>query len=242
VPVRWDDGWPVFGTDSEAPRQLDIPSDGTGVSGIVASDPFDYGQQDDAADLKPAWQWNHNPVDRLWSVTERPGYLRLTNGRTDTSFTATRNTLTQRTFGPKSAATIALDGGGLKPGDRAGLGLLQENYGWVGIKASDDSRSLVMVNGSGERDARTVESIPLDQETVHLGVEANFRDQTDEAVFYYSFNGEEWTRIGNTLEMSYELTHFMGYRFALFNYATEEAGGIADFDSFRVGPTLDQIE
>jgi beta-xylosidase len=242
VPVRWDDGWPVFGSNGEAPRKLGISSDPGEMPKIVASDAFDYGQSDGDADLKPAWQWNHNPTDRFWSVTERPGYLRLTNGRTDTSFVAARNTLTQRTFGPQSAATIALDVNGLNPGDRAGLGLLQENYGWVGVQVSDDSRSLVMVNGSGEGAAAEVESIPLDQQTVRLGVEADFQDQTDEAEFYYSLDGEEWTQIGNTLEMSYELSHFMGYRFALFNYATEKAGGIADFGYYRVGPALNEIE
>jgi beta-xylosidase len=241
VPVSWRDGWPVFGVDGQVPRRLDISSDQREVPKIVASDAFDYGTPDGDTDLKQAWQWNHNPDDRYWSVSERRGYLRLTNGRTDTSFTATRNTLTQRTFGPESAVTIALDGSGMKRGDRAGVGLLQENYGWVGIKASADGRSLVMVNGSGEGTVE-VESIPLDQETVHLGVETNFRDQTDEAVFYYSLDGEEWTQIGNTLEMSYELSHFMGYRFALFNYATEEPGGVADFDDFRIAPTLDEVE
>lgn len=32
----------------------------------------------------------------------------------------------------------------------------------------------------------------------------------------------------------HSLPHFMGYRFALFNYATETAGGFVDFDYFRV--------
>ena len=30
----------------------------------------------------------------------------------------------------------------------------------------------------------------------------------------------------------------MGYRFALFNYATKTAGGFVDFDYFRVGNKL----
>ena len=31
----------------------------------------------------------------------------------------------------------------------------------------------------------------------------------------------------------------MGYRFGLFNFATQEAGGQADFDYFRISDTLD---
>lgn len=34
--------------------------------------------------------------------------------------------------------------------------------------------------------------------------------------------------------MSYTLPHFMGYRFGLFNYATKNIGGYADFDWFRI--------
>jgi hypothetical protein len=39
--------------------------------------------------------------------------------------------------------------------------------------------------------------------------------------------------IGDELEMRYTLPHFVGYRFGLFNYATKEAGGRADFDDFH---------
>jgi len=34
--------------------------------------------------------------------------------------------------------------------------------------------------------------------------------------------------------MIYAIPHFMGYRFGLFNYATEHPGGYADFDWFRI--------
>jgi hypothetical protein len=34
--------------------------------------------------------------------------------------------------------------------------------------------------------------------------------------------------------MAYTLPHFMGYRFGLFNYATQNAGGFVDFDFFHI--------
>jgi hypothetical protein len=35
--------------------------------------------------------------------------------------------------------------------------------------------------------------------------------------------------------MEYTLVeHFMGYRFGLFNYATKQSGGWADFDYFHI--------
>jgi hypothetical protein len=47
-------------------------------------------------------------------------------------------------------------------------------------------------------------------------------------------DGRNWQAIGLPLKMIYTLPHFMGYRFALFNYATLQTGGYADFDFFRV--------
>ena len=39
---------------------------------------------------------------------------------------------------------------------------------------------------------------------------------------------------GNTIKLPYTLPHFMGYRFGLFNYATKNTGGYADFDYFHI--------
>ena len=225
VPVTWADGWPVLGVDGEVPDTLDIQTDGTGVRGIVASDEFE------GDDLSLAWQWNHNPANQLWSLAKRPGHLRLTTGRTDASLVDARNTLTQRSFGPESVASTALDVTGMKDGDVAGLGLLAEHWGFVGVKKEDGAAAIVMVNANQGEVAR----VPLDRAVVHLRTEADFRNQTDRAVFSYSLDGVRWLPIGDTLRMRYTLGHFMGYRFALFTYATRTPGGWADFDYLRLG-------
>ncbi|WP_116127667.1 glycoside hydrolase 43 family protein [Lewinella sp. IMCC34183] len=230
VPVRWEDGWPVLGVDGKVPDTLDLPVSKGLIPGIVASDEFKRKKKD--ADLPLVWQWNHNPDDDLWSVRERKGYLRLTTGRLDTSFVQARNSLTQRTVGPASTGTTKLDVSGMKEGDVAGLGLLQKNYGFVGVIITDGTPHLLMVNATGTAD--TVAQLPLNQPTVYLRAVADFRDRADVATFAYSLDGKEWTAIGNQLKMPYTLPHFMGYRFALFNYATETAGGHADFDYFHV--------
>ena len=68
----------------------------------------------------------------------------------------------------------------------------------------------------------------------------DFRDKTDQGRFYYSPDGANWTPLGREIKMEYTLMeHFMGYRFALFNYATRQPGGYADFDWFRVSPEME---
>ncbi len=234
IPVTWEDGWPVLGDNGRAPRELDIPVPNKRTNGVVASDDFAY---DAAADLALVWQWNHNPDSAYWSVTDRPGYLRLTNDRVDTHIHDTRNTLTQRTFGPESSGVVVLDTAYMNDGDYAGLAAFQSQYGFVGVKQSESSRSVVMVNG-GSGSPETVASVPLDQDEVYLRIDFDFNDMRDRAYFYYSLDGDDWSPIGEYLQMSYTLDHFMGYRFALFNYATETPGGHADFEYFEVASEI----
>ncbi|WP_239004581.1 family 43 glycosylhydrolase [Paenibacillus tepidiphilus] len=185
------------------------------------------------AALAKVWQWNHNPDRTKWSLTQRPGFMRLTTGKVSTSILDARNTLTQRTFGPKSTAVTALETGGMKDGDYAGLAAFQAKYGFVGVKVTGSSKSIVMVNASSGAMVE-VANVALTQNRVYLKAVCDFTNQTDKAYFYYSLDGSNWIVAGNTLQMSYTMPHFMGYRFALFNYATKSTGGFADFDYLRL--------
>ena len=227
VPVTWQDDWPVVGVDGKAPQTLGFEVEDKGMQGIVRSDEFS------TSPLDLVWQWNHNPDPAGWSLSERPGYLRITNTRTDSSFTATRNTLTQRMFGPTSTGVVAIDVSGLKDGDTAGIGALQSKYGFVGVTQNGSNRAVTMVNAQTGM-PQEVERVPLDTDLVYLRVHGDFRNQVDDATFAYSLDGTTWRDIGNTLQMSYDLAHFMGYRFALFNFGSKSSGGYADFDFFHV--------
>jgi beta-xylosidase len=254
VPMTWEDGWPVLGVDGKVPMELDIPAGEqgeSGVAGIVASDEFDRADGD--ATLPMAWQWNHNPDREHWSLTARPGFLRLTTGRVDAELTLARNTLTQRTYGPVSCATVALDVSQMKDGDVAGLAVLQRKYGFVGVTMKGGAKQVVMTGmearGQGNRQRPDFE--PVEQSRTELGnpesgealvvylrIECNFQERADTARFYYSLDGKTWGVIGEPLKMEYTLPHFMGYRFGLFNFATETPGGYVDFDFYRLDETL----
>ncbi|MES2775646.1 MAG: glycoside hydrolase 43 family protein [Bacteroidota bacterium] len=234
VPVKWENGWPVLGVDGKVPDMLDLPANKSLIPGIVASDEFTRKKKDAALPL--AWQWNHNPDNSLWSVTAKTGYLRLTTGRLDTSFLLARNSLTQRTIGPACSGELALDISNMKDGDFAGLGLLQKNYGLVGVKINGDKKAIVMINASTGK-PEEVQSIPLTQKLVYFKAACDFTNRKDMADFYYCLDGKAWIPIGTPLKMAYTIPQFIGYRFALFNYATKETGGSADFDYFRISDT-----
>jgi beta-xylosidase len=231
VPVKWEDGWPVLGVEGKVPDTLSLPASKGLIPALVASDEFDRRPGEPALPL--VWQWNHNPDNQLWSLTQRPGFLRLINGRMDSDFLTARNTLTQRTIGPECSGTTAVDVTHMKDGDLAGLALLQKQYGLVAVKSDGGTNSIVMISaksGSPVEEQR----VGLAQKTVYLRAECDFKNRADTARLFYSLDGKLWTPIGSELKMAYTLPHFIGYRFGLFNYATKNAGGFVDFDYFRV--------
>ena len=233
IPTTWSgDGWPVLGSVTNTGIAATVGSN------IVACDGFDSGTSPGLM-----WQWNHNPDNSYWSYNAaRPGYFRITNGSVRANIHVAKNTLTQRTFGGESSAIVAMETAGMKSGDYAGLAAFQYYYGYVGVKMSGTSKSIVMVRGSTNDVNQTsspveVASVPVSQNRVYFKVYTDFRNQTDKAYFYYSLDGNNWTSIGSTLQMAYTLPHFMGYRFALFNYGTQSTGGYVDFDYYKLEPS-----
>ena len=235
VPVKWEDGWPVLGDDHKAPDTLQLPANKSLNPGIVASDEFS--RHTGEANLPLVWQWNHNPDNHLWSLGQRLGYLRLTTGRVDTTLLLARNTLTQRTFGPICSGITSIDVSHMKDGDCAGLVLLQQKYGWVGVKVTNGVKLIVMVTAQSGS-AVEAATIPLDKNVVYLKADCDFTNRTDKGYFYYSVDGKLWNLIGEPLRMAYTIPHFMGYRFGLFNYATKLAGGYVDFDFFHINNNI----
>ena len=82
---------------------------------------------------------------------------------------------------------------------------------------------------------KVVAEVPLKKDRIWLRIDADFRpgDTRDIAKFWYSLDGKEWTRIGDDYRMRFDWQRFfMGTKFAIFNYATREAGGYVDVDWF----------
>ena len=228
VPMEWKDGWPVPTSGSKAPATLDLPESPLPGYGMVTSDDFDS----DALALE--WQFNHNPDNKNWSLTANPGFYRITTSRTDSRVVSAKNTLTQRTFGPKCSGRTLVDGTGMKDGDMAGLVALQDDKGFVALAKDGGSYKVVMYTGNkdGERQAA---SQALTGSKVYLRIDFDLPIDRGTAYFYYSTDGNTWTKIGSDVKLNYDLHMFVGVRWGLFNFATKTAGGYADFDWFKVG-------
>jgi len=229
VPTVWKDGWPEPATGTnKAPASLDLPESPLPGYGMVTSDDFD------SEDLALEWQFNHNPDNKNWSLTANPGHYRITTGRTDSRIVTAKNTLTQRTFGPKCSGRTLVDGSGMKDGDIAGLVALQDDKGFVGLAKESGSYKVVMYSGDKSGESQKA-SAPISGSKVYLRVDFDLPLDRGTASFYYSTDGSNWTKIGDNVSLSFSLGMFVGYRFGLFNYATKTAGGYADFDWFKIG-------
>ena len=253
--MTWEDGWPVVGVKGKVPTTDKIPIAGHEKKGIVTSDEFinsqivrpyhnfadtpeEAGENDyNGSNLALEWQWNHNPDNRFWSLTEREGYLRLRTVNVCDTVANARNTISQRTFGPECGGYIKLDVSEMKDGDTAGLAAFAEKYGYVAVKIEDGKKYIVTVRYNDKDDVEQefeTERVEITENEVYLRVDCDYKNATDKAYFYYSLDGENWTKIGNTLKMNYYGLHFMGYRYAIFNFPTKQSGGYVDVDYFRV--------
>jgi len=231
-PVTWKDGWPYFGLPGNlgcSPRTWIKPAVAAAVAPTAT-----YQRSDDfsAAKLLPVWQWNHVPVTAKWSLSEKPGTLRL-HTLPAAHFLVARNTLTQRVIGPESTATVVLDASGLQPGDSAGLGLLNIPCAWIGVVRTDSGYVLRWYNQVSD----TTIDRPFDSARVSLRANGNYDD--DLAQLSYSTDGVSFTPLGEPIRLPYQLKTFQGTRYALFAFNTAGLeGGYAEFDSFRVDEPL----
>lgn len=220
--LEWEDGWPIM----KPQQEITVNLEAQGENYVYASDDFDYEENK----LALCWQWNHNPDNSNWSVTERSGYLRLRTGQRATSIKDARNSLTQRTFGPQCVSEVCLSTQGLKKGDHAGICAFQHEYGQLGVMRDREGK-LQLYYGNGTDSLEIVEQIEWQEEEICLQIRYDF--ETNIATFYYQDKDGEFKKIGNELSMSFQLEVFMGYRTYLFCYATEEIGGYADFDYYK---------
>ncbi|KOV62208.1 xylosidase [Streptomyces sp. NRRL WC-3618] len=229
APVTWtSDGWPVvqlvngaWGTSYPSPA---VPTPPRQVTPMIGVDTFD------GTTLKPRWEWNHNPDNSRWSTGNG---LTLRTATVTNDLYWARNTLTHRIQGPSSTATVQLDYSAMRDGDRAGLALLRDSSAWIGVRRDGGGTRVAMVDrltmdgnwnttGTGTEAA----SAAVSGGRLWLRASADIRPgAARSAVFSYSTDGVTFTRLGPAFSLGNDWRFFMGYRFALFNHATQALGG-----------------
>ena len=244
MPMKWEDGWPLPGTDGKVPKFFEIPGatmqgdgskSGSGdmdveassvIDNLIVSDSFSHTENV----LPIQFQWNHNPISEAWSFTERPGYLRLKAVHIADGLMTARNTLTERTATPFSSFTIEGDFSRMNDGDHSGLAAFMGFYGTIGLKKTGGEYFLFTGKKDSPDEMLSVSDIEgFDAGSFFLKVDFDFEAGDDTAHFYYSADGKEYKEFGTPLQMRFTLDLFVGYRIGIFMYGTGMTGGITDF-------------
>ena len=254
-PVTWKDGWPVIGNNGKDVSANSKPYKKPDVGATYERTYLPTNDTFAAPRLGMQWQWNHNADNTAWSLSERPGYLRLHTATITKELKEARNMLTQRAFGysPEGAAkqadtygTVCIDTHGMQDGDVAGLCVFQDPYAFIGVKQRDGKRYITFRRSEYEEWGNMVSAketmlttplaFPEGDERIYLRAILNFG--TNKLNFRYSLDNEKWTRYGTETTMRYTLNIFVGNRFGIFNYATSQLGGYVDVDWFTTEPTF----
>ena len=238
APMTWSNGWPsVTLVNGQWGASYPFPNLPCGAGKVK---PRNVKDNFTSSILNHAWEWNHNPDNSKWSTGSG---LTLRTATVTSDLYAARNTLTRRIEGPRSVATIELDYSAMQNGDVSGLAAFRDSSAWIGVKKANGSYRVVTTTGASLDSSWNTNSYGSEAASssvsggkIWLRVDADVRTTSGggTARFYYSTNGTSYTQLGGTFTMKRDWTFFLGYRFGIFNYATQSLGGSVRVSSFDV--------
>lgn len=221
-PARWEADWPVIGVDydkngiGEPVAAWKKPVSSAGTAGFQTCDDFN-----DALGLH--WQWNHNPVDTHWNLTDRKGWLTLKAMPAD-SLKMVRNMLTQKVVGYQSESTTKVS---IKGDSYAGLFCSGKLFCGVGL-----CKDGVFIEFGGQR--KIIDKGSYQEVWFKVTNDC----QQNRHLFYYSIDGEHYQPAGSAFAM--RGGYWKGIRVGLFNYiptgetsAKSQTSSYAQFDYFN---------
>lgn len=223
LPVTWRDGWPLLGKLDGGPQggmvwRAPVPQGGQPLPPRAVHELFDQ------PTLGPEWEWNHAPRDEMWSLTERPGWLRLRAFRPARpgGLLGAGNTLSQRSLGlGHSTVTVLLEVGAMADGQRAGL-----------CHFSSAAAGLGVAQDAGQRRIARADCAAVGP--VVAGAQVWLRSTWGPdglCRFSYSFDGQAFSECGPSYQARFG--HYRGDRCGLYSYNELGEAGWVDVRSWR---------
>jgi beta-xylosidase len=229
LPVEWVEGWPMIGDRTKGDLgsmvwQGAMPSVEDSKLHLQRGDDFD------ASLLAPQWQWNYQPRDDMWSLAERPGWLRLRAFKPleNDRLLKAGNTLTQRTFHTQAnEVIIKLDISHTADGLHAGLCHFAASSASLGIVNEGGTNYLEWTDNNQRRRQQAISSSNLWLRST-WGLDG-------QSLFSYSLDGNHYTPLGQ-----YQLSwgFYRGDRIGIFCFNEQGDQGYIDVDYFRYNNLL----
>ncbi|MGC9364054.1 MAG: glycoside hydrolase family 43 protein [Fidelibacterota bacterium] len=237
-PVKWVAGWPVMGTDFDgngigepvAEYRLPLP-DEKEIFEIQTGDEFE------SENLGLQWQWQANHSDEWYSLTDKPGYLRLYSVELpeDNENLWDVAAIPAQKFPAEEfevTTRLSLMSAG---GDRAGLVVIGLDYACLAISRNGADYFLTFAeckNADAGTAEVVVERIPVQNAEIFLGVAVR---KGGRCSFKYSEDGARFHSIGR--EFQARKGKWVGAKVGLFCARQgNKSGGYVDIDFFRIDP------
>lgn len=222
LPVTWIDDWPIIG--EVLPDKIGTMK-WTGAMPYRAEKKLYIKRSDDFDDsrLGAQWQWNYQPRREMFSLSERPGWLRL---KAFQPLEANRllkagNTLTQRCFRKaENEVIIKLDISHMADGQKAGLCHFSSSHAALGVAREGGTCYLEYRQNDQIHKGIRIESIYIWLKS-EWGLDGLSR-------FSYSLNGDVFTPFGNPYQLAWG--NYRGDRVGIYTFNDLADRGWVDVD------------
>lgn len=237
VPVRWEDGWPIVspgtGRVEFSYPVPDLPERRWPVA--PARDHFE------AATLAAHWNFLRTPRAEFWSLSERPGYLRLQLRPQRLSQPTNPSFVGRRQQHIHFVAQAALEFSPQTENECAGLALVQNNEFHFCLVVTRGVETVVRLIKRAQGVEETLAEQAVDARQLYLKVEAHEQAYS----FYVAIEPDEWRPIAEEIDGRILSTPvaggFVGAYIAMYASSNGQPSlNHADFDWFEyVG--LDEV-
>jgi xylan 1,4-beta-xylosidase len=231
TPVRWEDGWPIVSPGSgrielthAAP---DLPEHPWPTP--AACDNFD------ATELDFCWNFLRTPREPFWSLTDRPGYLRLRLRPQMLAAWENPSFVGRRQQHMHFAARTVLEFMPRGENEVAGLALLQNSdFHFRCVFTLKDGNTVVRLTRRRQGQEEVLAEKPVSAHRLYLKVEAAGQDYH----FYFATRSEAWEPLAERVDgriLSTDVAGgFVGAYIGLYASSNgEPSENVADFDWFE---------
>ncbi len=233
-PMQWKDGWPLIGQPGRKPGTgepvitYEKPVQGQATATPPTSDDFR------AANLGLQWQWSGNPQPGWYSLSARPGTLRLYTqvvADADDYVRASPAILAQKAPAARFLATTRLRLEHATDGDRAGLIVNGMQYAWVGLRRAHGVTELIAtVCGPFAARCKEQSTVVLSPAPPELTLRAHMNENAF-VNFAYSVDGKTFKPAGAPFPVTRGT--WVGAQVGLFSVG-KHAGSWLDVLAFRL--------
>ena len=237
-PMKWQNDWPVIGNNINGdgigePVSESKKPDITNSSEISIPQTTDEFNSDK---LGLQWQWQANPVKVWYSLTAKPGYLRLyavKNFTQNGNLYFVPNLILQKFPAPSFTVKTRISFSPELVGEKSGIVIMGREWAYLALEKTSDGIQAGMFKGSyieGYDNTEKIESQKLTGKSCYLKVHV---DEKAVCSFYYSEDDINYKKIGN--DFTAQPGVWIGAKVGLFciNPNINKSRGFADFDWFR---------